>query len=290
MDVPAIRRRAPSPMKRRSKRILIIALAALACVAIFVASPLFPLVRSLAVMGVYSGMHESEALPAEEGFALRIPGGLSTPQADWYPFAMTFVADASYAWYCGQPDARLTILYNFPSFDYAKGCSRLFDAESPYYNGFYGAYVVRDSSNAALAAGQMDVEAVADIARFDFFHLVLGDFGLRTDAQVFQFDVTEQRGDVSFAGMDGWSRIQADIVVNGASHNRRDGVTSYLQYGAPNFGPVEEEFSPVPISAILYGRYFPEWDAGVYFYAMGDEQVVADCDARILSQSRIEAR
>lgn len=66
---------------------------------------------------------------------------------------MTFTADAAYAAYTGQPDARLTILYNFPAFDLSRGCSRLYDPNSPYYNGFYGAYLVRDGSNAAWPAG-----------------------------------------------------------------------------------------------------------------------------------------
>lgn len=276
-------------MTRGKCRLLVLAVAA-ACVVVFVLSPLFPFVRSLAVMGVYSKVHERQSLLAEESIDLRIPGGLSTTEADWYPFPMTFVADGAYAAWTGQPDARLTILYNFPAFDYAKGCSRLYDPDSPYYNGFYGAYLVRDASNAALAAGAPDEDAVAGIAAFDFFTLVLGDFGLTPEGRVFDFTVTGRESGVTFAGHGGWTRIEADFTVNGAAHNRRDGVLSYLQYGAPTFPPAAE-FAPVDMHGIVCGRYFPEWDVGVYFYVMGtSEDVCRACEAQILSNSTLEAK
>lgn len=275
-------------MSRPARR-LIVLLAVCACVLTLVLSPLFPFLRSLAVMGVYSGLHTRRSLPAEEGFRLRIPGGLSTPEADWYPFPMTFVADDSYAAATGQPDARLTILYNFPSFSCSKGCSYLFDPASPYYNAFYGAYVVRDGSNSALAGGTPDESAVAAIAAFDFFHLVLGDFGLSPTDRVFDFTVTDRAGGISFAGYEGWTRLEAEFTVNGAAHNRRDGVRSYLQYGSPSFDPVEEEFAPLTMHGIVCARYFPQWDAGIYFYVMAPTaEICRACESEILSNSTLE--
>ena len=43
----------------------------------------------------------------------------------------------------------LAKLYNFPAFDlrWGKGCSRLYDPTSPYYNAFYGAYLVTDAAD-----------------------------------------------------------------------------------------------------------------------------------------------
>ena len=115
---------------------------------------------------------------------------------------------------------------------------------------------------------------------------MLGDFGLAPEDRVFDFTVTERTQDVTYAGYGGWTRIRADILVNGSAHNRRDHVTSYLQYGAPNFGPVAEEFAPVEMEGLIYARYFPEWDVGVYFYVMGaDEGVCRACDEQILSKS-----
>lgn len=265
-------------------------LAAAAGAVVFALSPLFPFVRSLAVMSVYSKLHERHSLLAQEHIGLRMPGGLSTPAADWYPFPMTFVADELYAAASGRPDARLTIVYNFPAFDYARGCSRLYDPASPYYSSFYGAYLVRDGRSAALAAGTPDEAAVAEIAAFDFFTLVLGDFGLAPEDRVFDFTVTDRAYGVSCAGYDGWARIQARLTVNGSAHNRRDAVRSYLQYGAPNFGPVAEEFAPVELYGIVCGRYFPQWDVEIYFYVMGaDAQICLDCEAQILLNSTLEA-
>lgn len=253
-------------------------------------SPLSPFTRSLAVMGVYSGLHEGMSLLEEEGIELDIPGGLQTQRADWYPRVITYVADESYARYTGEEGARLTILYNFPAFDYSRGCSRLFDETSPYYNGFYGAYLLRDSSNASLAAGELDEEAAAQVAAFDYFKLVLGDFGLAKEDQVFDFTVTERSAGVYYAGYEGWTRLRTSITVNGAAHNKQGWVQSYLQYGAPNFGHVEQPFAPVTLSGVVYGRYFPEWDLGIYFYIMGSEEALLACDEEILSFSTLGAK
>jgi hypothetical protein len=255
--------------------------------AIFLCSPLFPFVRSLAVMGIYSNIHGRQSLMTSTGMKLHIPGGLTTLRADWYPFTMTFVADDAYSAYIGEEGAKLTILYNFPSFSYTKGCSRLFDATSRFYTGFYGAYLVRDSSNVLLASGIFSEEKVAQIAKFDFFGLVLSDFGITPEESVFEFSVTEKERDISYAGYEGWIRITADITVNGGSHNKRRDVMSYLQYGSPGFGEVEEEFLPVSMTGVVYGRYFPECDAGIYFYIMGEEGVCRECDDEILSRSTI---
>lgn len=273
--------------KRRLKKRHGITAVFLLFLVIFVCSPLFPFIRSLAVMGIYSNIHERQSLMAQTGMELHIPGGLTTSRADWYPFTMTFVADESYRAYIGEADARLTILYNFPSFSYAKGCSRLYDNESRYYTSFYGAYLVRDSSNTALAAGELSEEKAAEIAQFDFFCLVLADFGIKHEESVFDFSVRDREQNVFYAGYEGWTRITADITVNGSAHNKRSQVMSYLQYGAPGFGEVEEEFLPISITGVVYGRYFPECDVGVYFYVMGEEDVCMECDEDILSRSTI---
>jgi hypothetical protein len=240
---------------------------------IFFLSPVFPLVRSLAVMGVYDAIHDRNSLMHQENIKLHIPGGLSTPQTDWYPFVMTYVADQAYEVYSGEPGSKLTILYNFPAFSLGAGCSRLYDEESPYYNSFYGAYLVRDGSNAALAEGLGAAAEAARIAQFDFFRLVLGDFGLTFSEQVFEFQVAEEEEDVSFLGYDGWIRLTADLTVNGCAHEKGEFVTSYLQYGAPGFPLEGEAFAPVAMKGLIYARYFPEWDAGVYFYVMGGEEI-----------------
>lgn len=256
----------------------------LGLVVIFVLTPLFPFLRSLVVMGLYSPYNKQKSLLSDAGIELKVPGGLTTGAPDWYPFPMVFDADAAYAAYTGRPDARLTILYSFPAYDLTRGCSYLFDPVSDYYNAFYGAYVVRDGT-------EPTEQAVADIARFDFFSLVLEDFGLTADQEVFDFTVTDRRTGVDYAGSAGWTRYAAEFTVNGAAHNIQKGVRSYLQYGEPNFGHVEAPFAPVEMHGLVYGKYFPDQDVGVYFYVMAPgEDVCLACDAHILSKSTLEMK
>ncbi|MFR2464272.1 MAG: hypothetical protein ACLTA1_00530 [Clostridia bacterium] len=56
------------------KKKLGIMLAVGLCLILFVVSPLFPFVRSLTVMSVYSGMHRQESLMRQEGSASKFRG------------------------------------------------------------------------------------------------------------------------------------------------------------------------------------------------------------------------
>lgn len=116
----------------------------------FVLSPFSKYILSLSVMSVYSGMHERQSIMHEKGIELAIPGGSATKETDWYPFVMTFnPSEVSFCRFIGETNRKLTILYNFPAFDlrWGKGCSRLYDPTSPYYNAFYGAYLVADAAD-----------------------------------------------------------------------------------------------------------------------------------------------
>ena len=276
-----------SNTKRRKRRSIYIIISMIAAI-IFFLSPISACLRSMIVMGVYNKIQEKDSLLEEYGIELAIPGGSSTTEDDWYPFVMTFNADASYSRYIGEKDARLTILYNFPSFSAANGCSRLFDQDSPYYNSFYGAYLVQDSANEVLKEEKINHARMAAISRFDFFGLVLNEFGLLKEDEVFTLEIMDEAYGVTCAGVDGWTRMQAQLLINGAAHNPRKKVISYLQYGVPGFGKVEEEFDPVAMTVIIYGRYFQEWDIGVYFYVMGvSEDICITCENDIIRQSVI---
>ena len=230
-------------MTLRKKITTVIAVALI----IFVISPLSRYVLSLGVMSVYSNIHERESIMADKGIILEIPGGGETPEADWYPFVMTFSPGESFGRAAGDNSLELTILYNFGAFDLSKGCSRLYDRQSEYYNSFYGAYLVtrKDDGNEASgdsmtapfgfdSQGNMDPEQTAIVPKFDFQHLVLGDFGIRTSEQVFEWTAETTCEDVSYLGWDGWSRVDASLLVNGAAHTKKEFRQSYLQYGAPH--------------------------------------------------------
>lgn len=132
----------------------------------FMLSPFSKYILSLSVMSVYSGMHERQSIMHEKGIELAIPGGSATKETDWYPFVMTFnPSEASFCRFTEETNRKLTILYNFPAFDlrWGKGCSRLYDPTSPYYNAFYGAYLVTDVAD-VTEKGYTSLTDAADIS------------------------------------------------------------------------------------------------------------------------------
>lgn len=272
--------------KKKKLRILIVTAAA---VVIFLLSPLFPYVRSLAVMSVYSKVCEKESVPAENGFRVDIPSG-----EGWYPFVMNFSDHDGFSAYTGNENARYTIYYNFPAFSLTNGCSYLYDEDSPYYNSFYGAYFISgyedvpygfyEDENGNLTA---DSDAIADAARYDMFHLVLGEFGLKDEDRVFEYEETSIEDGLDFIGYEGCSRIECNMLINGASHNEDGFTQSYLQYGEPKF-QCTEPFAPVQMHSITYARYFEEYDVSAFFYVMApDADVCAKCENTILARSTI---
>ncbi|PKM71640.1 MAG: hypothetical protein CVU91_12825 [Firmicutes bacterium HGW-Firmicutes-16] len=276
-------------MEKKKNRRLIILACVLLLLAAFALSPVFPYVRSLAVMKVYSPYCAKSSIMAEQNIELEIPSG-----DGWYPFVMTYEADEDFSSYIGRPDTKLTILYNFPAFSLKNGCSRFFDESSAYYNSFYGAYLVRCADGEpfgfSLDMRNPDEKAVSEIAKFDFFTLVLNDFGLTPNEQVFEYSLACEQTDVSFLGYDGWTQISSDLNVNGANHEKRGFTSSYLQYGSPSF-PVSSDFAPVKMKSIVYAKYFPEWGTAVFFYVMSpSEDVCENCVQTILSRSILKSR
>lgn len=273
-------------MEKKKKQRLLILACVLVLLTAFVLSPVFPYARSLAVMSLYSPYCAKNSI-MEENFELSIPSG-----DGWYPFVMTYEADEAFSTHIGLPDTKLTILYNFPAFSLKNGCSKLFDESSPYYSSFYGAYLVRRADIAPFGFSpdmrDVDEKAVSDIAKFDFVTLVLGDFGLTADKQVFESTPNSEQRGVSFLGYDDWTRISSSQKVNGLNHKKRGFVSSYLQYGSPNF-PVSSDFAPVEMKSIVYAKYFSEWDTSVFFYVMSpSEEVCESCVQTILSQSTLK--
>ena len=334
-------------------------LAGLMILVLFLLSPLSNYPVSLAVMKVYSGIHEKESIMAQKGITLEIPGGGITKEKDWYPFVMTFNDSVGFRRFLAEQPAQavigkgdaagqaadstaaagdgasstgradysgldLTILYNFPAFDLLAGCSRLYDTASPYYNGFYGAYLVSGQVTEAdgsrhpygfTAEGKLDAAATAQVPQFDFQKLVLGDMGIDRSQLVFDWALTGTEEGVDFAESGGWTRADAVLTVNGVAHTKKEFHQSYLQYGPPGFtngaadlegtgtgaagqggaadlegiGTAAEDFAPVDLFGRLYGKYLPEYDTSLFFYVLAkDPDVVERCSEEILCRSRVE--
>ena len=275
-----------------------------AVLAVFLWLPLSNYPISLAVMKVYSGIHKSNSVMEQKGISLEIPGGGITQEKDWYPFVMTFNDSAGFRQFIrekagklnlGKKDSlELTILYNFPAFDYSKGCSLLYNPQSPYYNSFYGAYLVSGRTAEGLpygftADGSLDLESASQVPQFDFQRLVLADLGIRASQQVFDWKIESVSQNVDYVGSSGWTRLDASLRVNGVIHRAEGFRRSYLQYGRCAYDPKDyglEDFAPVHMKGRLYAKYVSEWDTSIFFYIMtGDEQVLERCDAEILSKS-----
>lgn len=304
--------------------------AAAVLLVVFALSPLSKYLVSLSVMSVYSGVHERQSIMEEKGIELSIPGGGATSEADWYPFVMTFNPSAeSFCRFIGEANRELTILYNFPAFDLrrGKGCSRLYDPTSPYYNAFYGAYLVTDTadvsetgdtsltdtadisdperqegtaaggkvSNRARppfgfhADGSLDLAKTGLVPQYDFEQLVLRDFGLLAQDMQFDWTVREVQRVDGFLGYGGWSCVDADLTVSGAFHRANGFRQSYLQYGTPKYDAYSDDpFAPVNMRGRVYARYFPEWESSVFFYVMAPSwEVVDNCDQQILQKSKL---
>lgn len=267
----------------------------LALLLLFCLSPAANVCYSMTVMGIYSKMNEADSLLKTEDIRLSIPGGLSTLSSDWYPFVMTFEASDGFRRFTGDNSLFLTILYNFPAFSPIKGCSRLYDETSPYYNSFYGAYLVKDSDGGCYGFTRQpdgslypDAAAVAQVPNYDFWKLVLSEFGLSSKNAVFDWNITDISEPITYAGEEGFYRIDATLTVNGSSHHYNGFTQSYLQYGIPNY-PVTSPLAPVPMYGRLYGKYLEEKQVSLFFYIVAsDKDVLDECDRNLLSKSTLD--
>lgn len=295
--------------KKRKFRKAAVAITILTAVAVFVISPYSRYALSLSVMSVYSKICEQESILKEKGMELEIPGGCEAEKPDWYPFVMTFnPGQSAIENYLGEKGSRLTILYNFPAFDlrWGKGCSRLYDDTSPYYNGFYGAYILssddesqqeKRSEKAVSAVSEKTITAepnqqrliklIGKITQFDYQRLVIGDFPIDSDQEIFQWKIRQIKKKASVAGSDGWLRIDADMLVNGALHQRKSFVRSYLQYGSPKYD-VMTDFAPVEMKGRVYAKYLEEQDVTVFFYVLArTDEVLENCDRKMLQTAHL---
>lgn len=272
----------------KKKKVLLISAGGVLLLLWLTLSPLLACLRSQIAMAFLSARNDRQSVGALCGFELKMPSG-----EGWYPRVLTHNADRSLERLTGRDGARLTILYNFPAFDHARGCSRLFDEDSDYYNSFYGAYLTRLPDGAAYGFDPETAElekAAADLAWVDFFGLVLSDFGFEREERIFEYELESEERDLDLLDIPGWTRIDARLRVNGASHEVHERAMSYWQYGKPRF-PASEPFAPVDMSCTVIARYFDEYETTVFFYVMASNaEVRDDCVENIIPKSSLAPR
>lgn len=126
-----------------------------------------------------------------------------------------------------------------------------------------------------------------NITQFDYQRLVIGDFPIELDQETFQWKIRQIKKKASVAGSDGWLRIDADMLVNGALHQRKSFVRSYLQYGSPKYD-VMTDFAPVEMKGRVYAKYLEEQDVTVFFYVLArTDEVLENCDRKMLQTAHL---
>ncbi len=242
-------------------------------------------------MPLHSAWQTRQSISRREDFSLYIPGGMVTAQSDWYPYVLTYCPEDDFISYTGV-DADVTILYNFPAFSSITGTSALYDETSPYYNSFYGAYLVQAPDHPDGFGfdenGTARPEEAILVPEYDFRRLVMGGFAIPKDRLVFDWSIARLEEDVSYIGYDGWTKITADLYINGTAHYCERHLQSYIQYGKP-LTPAGADFTPVTMKGLIYMRYFEQWDTSIFFYIVtSSDEVLHQCDEEILSRSVLQ--
>jgi hypothetical protein len=239
----------------------------------------YPL-RSLVVMSYYSGDHAKQSVMRSSEFEIDIPSGKG-----WYPFVMTYNANGFGPF--SDKGAKMSIMYNFGAFDFAKRTSSLYDKQSDKYSSFYGAYVVQEDGGVFGFGddGEIDLSEVSLAVEYDYTKLVIRDFGLKN--QTFEIgDFVIAKG-VTYAGVDGWTRIDAVMTSNGAAHNYDGYMLPYLQYGRP-MEDVEVDFEVTTLFGRVYAKYFSEYDSTIMIFVIAPNiEAVQTCDSNILNKTTI---
>lgn len=257
----------------------IIAACALLIAALLIFWFFYPL-RSYIVMGVYSWQHSAQSVQKQHGFSVDIPTG-----AGWYPFMLTYNAKGYSAW--SGISADMSILYNFGAFNALTRTSSFYDINSDKYSAFYGAYVLHQKNGVFGFSddGAADVIAVESAVKYDYTQLVIAGFG--ASDIVFNAGGYKTQPGTSYAGSEGWTRIDADITANGVAHTYKKEQQAYLQYGPP-MAAAEQDFAPVSLKGRLYLKYLKAYDCTVMLYVIAkDADVVDACDNGILSKTKI---
>lgn len=242
---------------------------------------LYPLLQSHVVMSVYSAQQMEQSVMRECGM------GVDIPRADgWYRQMLVFNADGFSAW--SGIGADMTVLYSFGSFDLARRTSSLYDPAGDEYSAFYGAYVVRKDRGAFGfdENGVLDMDEVTAAVEYDYTQLVIANFGCAE--HVFEVKDMTTLDNAFCAGSGGWTRIDAQIRVNGAAHTYKENKLAYLQYGKP-MRVSGQDFGQTDMAGRVYAKYFSEYDCTVMMYCLAPSVYTVDeCDVNALQKTVIK--
>lgn len=255
-----------------------------------------PQLRVMTVVKFNKQLHEYHSVQREQGVQINIPTGRITREKDWFPIMNVFHDEKGFSNKIKR-DVELTILYNYGDFDSLFGTSLYYDSDSPYYGGYYGAYILKDNSNHNSfygfdEKGNVIPEEFAQIPEYDQKYLALASIGSDWHKRVFKIEAGEILEDVNYAGYENWVRVDSSIYTNGPAHKRKKFQLGYLQYGNPLLNKEEEEdFKPANFHGRMYIRAFEKSRVTICLYIMAiDEGVLEDCDEKFLAKTIIKEK
>jgi len=223
----------------------------------------FPASRAVVVMGVYSALEQQDSVLTQEDITLKIPGGISTKEKDWFPFVITYNADYFGA-YANTP-VNLTILYNFGAFDPSLGCSSFYDETSDYHGAFYGAYALRTQDKTLygyLEDGTLDTDAMALVFEYDMNVLVLGSLGCNNPEFAYTLTGHTQK---TMHGQQ-YDVLDAKISTQSPMHSVQGFLPAYYQYGRPKRLVSQKDFKNCDVYGRIYATALPEKGITLCFY------------------------
>ncbi len=278
-------------LKRWKTYVGLVVIVMLSLSVLFLKVPLYYQARSYILMYAFSKYEQANSLLKEQNIKIDIPGGNSTEKKDWYPFVMLFNDDRGFSQYMGK-DLSLTVLYNFGAFNWNTSSSFYFQEDSPYFNSFYGGYLVKANTENQIFGfeddGQVNLEEVFTVPEYDYKYLVLQSFGCPEEKLTMEILSHEITKNVSYAGYDNWTQIDSFLLVNSPVHKYKGDRRAYIQYGNPLKQGDKEDFPLITTQGRIYVRYFEEFKNTVFLYIISPNRLTIDeCDHEILSKTVI---
>jgi hypothetical protein len=224
-------------------------------------------------------MHEKGSFLVKEDMKIKIPGGLSTLKKDYYPFVMVYDTSEEFS-KAHNMSIDLLVYYNFGAMDLCKGSSLMYNMNSPYYSGFYGAYAARykdlDRQYGLDEKGQIDMKEVMEVTDFDLKELVMKSIG-NTKPQVdYQILNEEDPRSLKIDDLD-FLVYDAEILMDGMMHEYHSDFLAYIQYGKPPKAKAEiESFQNMKGYGRIYMYFEKESRISFFFYIIASNKSVLE--------------
>lgn len=255
---------------------------------------LVPKFRVMAVVKVSREFNQHHSILEEQDIKIEIPTGQKTAKKDWFPIMNIYHDENGFGRRINR-DVGLTVLYNYGDFNSLVGTSLYYDSSSPYYGGYYGAYVIREKSDINTfygfdEKGDLILEEIENIPLYDQIHLALACIGCEFSERIFKVEANGIKEGIPYIGYEDWICVDSSIYTNGPAHKREKFNLGYLQYGNPLANKeANQDFKAEDFYGRMYIKAFEESNVTICLYIMAiDEKVLEDCDREFLAKTIIK--